>query len=106
MIESLRIAVSGLNAAVGKVAASASNIANGSTPNYKPVESFNSAEQAGPTPAGVLTQIRLSGAPQVSLDEEVVSLTTATNAYKANAAVIKAVDKVQDELLRAVDTST
>lgn len=43
------------------------------------------------------------GAPNVDLAEEAVNLMLAKAAYKANIAVIKTADEMQDELLRALD---
>jgi flagellar hook-associated protein FlgK len=104
MTDSLRIAVSGLNAAAKKVQAAASNIAGASVPGYVPVESNNTSQVAGNDGAGVLASFSLTGLPPVNVDAEVVNLLTASAAYKANAAVIRTEDQLTDALLSALDT--
>lgn len=91
MTDSLRIAVSGLTAAARKAQASAANIANASVPDYKPVQSQDVSQQAGPlSPAGVLAEFNVAETAGVDLVGESVNLMMASAAYKANAAVIKA----------------
>jgi len=104
MTDSLRIAVSGLNAAAKKVLGAASNIANANVEGYTPVETKNSSQVAGNDGAGVLTDFSYTGLPPVNVDEDVVNLLTASAAYKANASVIRTQDQITDVLLSALDT--
>lgn len=125
MLNAIGIALSGLQAASRKVAASASNIANMQTANYEPLTTAQTAhsDQKG-NGMGVLSQnipktqafipsyapdspfANTQGyvnAPNVDLAEEAVNMTLAKTTYKANAAVIKTVNDMTDELLKTFD---
>ena len=92
------IGVSGLDAATKRLGAAASNIANASTPGYTPVQAVSQATADG----GVQTDIRASAddAGGVDLASEAVNVDQSVIGYKANAAVIRAADDMQRELLR------
>jgi flagellar hook-associated protein FlgK len=106
MIPSLNVAVSGLLAASKRVLAGATNIANAQTENYQPIKTNVVSEQAGPNNgAGVLaTNVPRLPVTEVNIESEAVDIIAASAAYKANAAVIRAVDRNEDALLRALDT--
>lgn len=128
MTDALSIALSGLNAQKQRVAAVASNIANATTVGrvpttedpattvYKPVSVSLTALQAG----GVAAQVTespeghsviydpssfyanaegLVAAPNVDLAEQLVDLLVSKSLFKANAAVIKTQDELNDSLL-------
>lgn len=129
MINAIGIALSGLLGASKKVAATASNVANlntagslepGGQPPYGSLTTASTAQNNG----GVKTEIipkdpafvpaydpdspfansdGLIGVPNTDLAEEAVNLTLAKTAYKANLAVIKTADEMQDELLKSFD---
>lgn len=106
MIGAISNALSGLMAASKRAEASASNIANLSTPDYTPVTTVQTAGQNG----GVLAENRprLDGTTQtyvsgVDLAEEAVNLKIAEIAYKANIATIRAAEDMTDELLSTFD---
>lgn len=129
MINAIGIALSGLLGASKKVEAVASNIANlntagalepGGQAPYSSVTTVNTAQNNG----GVKTEIipkdpafvpaydpdspfanseGLVAVPNTDLAEESVNLTLAKAAYKANLAVIKTADEMQDELLKSFD---
>jgi flagellar basal-body rod protein FlgC len=127
MINAIGIALSGMDAAVKKLNASASNIANmqtagslnGTPAPYTPVTAVSTS-----TGQGVRTDIipksdpfspayypdspfanseGLVGVPNVDLAEEAVNMMLAETAYKANIATIKTADALQDELFRALN---
>lgn len=121
MIESLRVAVSGLAAASKKLLGAAQNTANASTINYTPVDVVSTANPIGGTraefkprdPAFVKAYEPNSeladsegyvNAPNVQLDKEAVDIAFASIAYKANAAIIRKVREMDSELLKALDT--
>ena len=129
MINAIGIALSGLLGASRKVEAVASNVANlnnagslepGGPAPYESVTTASAAQEAG----GVKTDIipkdpafvpaydpdspfangdGLIGVPNTDLAEESVNLTLAKAAYRANLAVIKTADEMQDELLKSFD---
>jgi flagellar basal-body rod protein FlgC len=129
MIGAIQTALSGLNAATTRVNAAADNIANsddegsldgaGPAP-YAAVTVQQTTTADGGTSAAIVQKSPAFvpaydpsspfannsgqvGAPNVDLTNEAVNLTTASIAYKANAAVIKTVDAMQDDLLKAFD---
>lgn len=131
MIKAIGIALNGLNAASQRAAASASNIANintvgsleeGGQPPYAALTTVSGA--IAPETGGVRTDVvqkdppfvpafdpgspfangeGLVGAPNVSLEEEIVHLKIAELSYKANIATIKASENMSDELLSLFD---
>ena len=129
MINALQTALSGLFSASKRVEASASNIANLTTggslePSGKAPYSAVTTVSETTGYGGVKTDIvrkntpfvpaydpdspfanadGIIGVPNVDLAEEAVNMITAKTAYKANIAVIKTVDDMQDELLKSLD---
>lgn len=91
------IGSSGLQAAQLRLGASANNVANLNTPNYRRqvVE-----QQAAPNSAGVSATVqRESQAGGVALEQEAVEQMSATYAFKANLQTIKAQDQMMGALL-------
>ncbi len=130
MINPLSISVSGLAAASKKAADAASNLVNaGSTgsldkmsPNqpYQAVDTVTEAVTGGGVKATSVArnpafvesyspdsryanEEGMVGAPNVNLDEELLTMKIAEQAYKANAQAIKTTRDMHDELLRAFD---
>lgn len=130
MIGTLNIAISGLNSAVQKISASASNIANFTTTGslekskqspYTPLTTTSKTTDNG----GVQTQViektndpftptydpgspfadenGLIGVPNISLAEEAVNLNLAEIQYKASASLIRTEKELSDELLSTLD---
>ena len=119
MLNAIGIALSGLQAASRKVEASASNIANMQTANYKPlttaltaqsdqegngqgVSSRNIPKTQAFTPS-YTPDSPFASAPDVDLAEEAVNMTLAETTYKANVAVLKTVDDMTKEMLKTFD---
>lgn len=131
MIKAIGIALNGLNAATQRAAASASNIANigtvgsveegGQTP-YAALTTVSKA--LGPETGGLRTDVvqkdppfvpafdpnspfanedGVVGAPNVSLEEEIVNLKIAELTYNANIATIKTAEDMSRELLSLFD---
>lgn len=131
MIKSIGIALNGLNAASQRVAASASNIANVHTVGsieeggQEPYAALTTVSKAlGPETGGVRTDVvrkdppfvpafdpnspfanedGIVGAPNVSLEEEIVHLKIAELTYKANIKTIKTAEEMSKELLSLFD---
>ena len=131
MINAISIALSGLTAASRKVDTAASNIANVSTAGsldtskggqapYSALETTQTSTVQG----GVSADVRvkqpgyvpaydpnspfadkdgLIGAPNVSLDQEIVNLKLAEITYKANIQSLKTSIEMNDELLETFD---
>ncbi len=97
MINSITIALTGLNSAAMRVNASASNIANMSNPQYTPITTKSESIDTG----GVMTGYTPKSPPftNVNLAEEIVNMKMAEISYKASLNVIKASDNMFDELL-------
>ena len=95
----LNIAISGLKAQQKVLHDSAHNIVNAFTPK---ADLFVTTTQSA-EPAGVVTQTSLVNAADVpqaqDLSSNLVTMMTAENAFKANAAVIRASDRLLGELL-------
>jgi flagellar hook-associated protein FlgK len=89
------IALSGMNAAQTQLNASAHNIANLGTDNFKRQEVDQSPQSGG----GVSTQVRQSAVAGSALEADVVSQLQAKNAFLANLAVFKTSDKIAGALL-------
>jgi flagellar hook protein FlgE len=86
-ISGLSAALSGINAAHTKLHASAHNVANFQTEDYKPVRTQNEAQLEG----GVTTRVEEEAEPrQVDLAEEAVNQIRASVHAKANVNVIRA----------------
>ncbi len=131
MIKAIGIALNGLNAATQRAAASASNIANintvgsleeGGQPPYSALTTVS--KTLGPETGGLRTDVvqkdppfvpafdpnspfaneeGIVGAPNVSLEEEIVQLKIAELSYKANIATIKTAEDMSRELLSLFD---
>ena len=91
------IALSGLQAAQVQLQASASNIANLSTPNYKRQQVVQSAQPGG----GVNTQVQSVDHAGPALEADVVDQLQAKNAFLANLAVFRTADKNAGALFKA-----
>ena len=90
------IAHSGLQAAQLRLDASAHNVANMNTPNFR--RQVVAQEAAGS--AGVRATVqRTQGAEGVALEQEAVEQMSATYAFKANLQTIKTQDEMMGSLL-------
>lgn len=128
MINSISIALSGLNAATNKLNATASNIANittsgsfdGGKAPYDALTTTQSALDNGGVRSEVVSAGRpfvpsyapdspfanaqgLIGTPNVDLAEEAVNLSLAEITYKANISTLKTADELTEELLNIFD---
>ena len=92
----LSIASSGLSAAQMRLDASAHNVANMNTPNFRRsvVSQAARAEQGG-----VDASVRRAPGTGVALEQEVVDQMSATYAFKANLQTIKTQDAMMGALL-------
>lgn len=98
------IALSGLKAADSRLAVSANNIANASTPGFKPADAVQESVDNG----GVIVDIRQripasqdteGELPNVSLEQEVVNTVTAANDFQANLRLLKVQKELDKSLL-------
>lgn len=132
MIDSIRTALSGLLSAGTKAATAAGNIANANTTGaadggasgrkapYTPVDAVNTSAAGGGVQANVVPRQPafvpaydpsspfanadgIIGAPNVSYEQEIVSLKQAELSYKANLKVIETATDMQDALIDAFD---
>ena len=129
MMNAIGIALSGLLGAAKKTEAVAANVANlnttgalepGQQPPYSSVTTVQTAQDIGGVSTTVIPKDPafipayspdspfanadgLIGVPNTDLAEEAVNLSLAKTAYKANIAVIKTADEMQDELLGIFD---
>ena len=88
---------SGLQAALLRLDASANNVANMNTPNYRRQVV---QQEAAADSAGVLATVqRQQEAEGVALEKEAVEQISATYAFKANLQTIKAQDEMMGSLL-------
>ena len=106
MIGAISTALTGLLAASQKVATTANNVANATTPGY---QALTTAQASAPE-GGVRSSVLLKNpgdvngyAPDVDLAEEAVNLKLAEISYKANLAVLKTAGELSDELLNTFD---
>lgn len=133
MINPLSTSVSGLMAAARKTTVAASNIANadvvGSTDPNSPDQAYSArvTQDTSTAGGGVQTSVLtrnppfvpsyspdspladaqgMVNAPNVNLDEELMTLKQAENAYKANAMAIRTQSHMQDALEKALDTKS
>ncbi len=97
MINSIGIALTGLNSASMRLNASASNVANMSNPQYTAITTKAESIDTG----GVMTGYTPKSAPlnNVDIAEEVVNMKLAELSYKANLNTIKVAGNMFDELL-------
>lgn len=129
MIESIGIALTGLDAASKRLSASASNIANlqtvgsledGRQAPYTPIDTQQTARENGGVnttfvqrdPAFVpafdpdspfADENGVIGVPNINLAEEAVNITLAEITYKANLKTLQAASDLTKELFNAVD---
>lgn len=129
MANSITIALSGLNAASSKIAATATNIANANTSGaregtdgpkaYTPVDIIEISQKDGVKTEAVARDPATSlaydpnssfadseglvEAPNVDYGTEIVTAKLAALAYKANASVIKIASEMEQELLNRID---
>ncbi len=130
MENTIGIAISGLNSASLRLQASASNIANMRTsgsltdPNYPPYEAKTTQSTSLSNGGGVLTKIvtrepattiafdpeafyadenGMVKAPYVNIEEELVIMKMAEQAYKANTQIIKTAGEMFDALIEAME---
>ena len=89
------IALSGLNAAQLRMDASAHNIANQSTENFRRQEVVQESEATG----GVKTSVRRSAVPGEALAQDMVEQISARYAFVANLKVIKTEKEMLGKLL-------
>lgn len=112
MSEAINTALSALRANLRKLDVTANNIANAGTHDFK--KSKASLEETAPAGVKVtLTRVETPGAPlppdgtlgeghemsNVSLEEELVGLTTVRHAFAAGVKTIRAEDEMQGSLL-------
>jgi flagellar hook protein FlgE len=91
------IGASGMQAAQMRLDASANNVANANTPNYRRQVV---AQEAAADAAGVRATVqRQKEAENVALEKEAVEQIAATYAFKANLQVVKAQDQMMGSLL-------
>lgn len=98
MLSLSSIAQSGMQAAQARLNASASNVANMSTPGYQPVEAQS---QANPASGGVVVNFSRAATEGVSLEKEAVQQIEAKSTYTANLQVLKTSDQMMGSLLNA-----
>ena len=89
------IALSGMSAAQTALDASASNIANASTPGYKRREAVNTASPQG----GVAASVQRATEEGPALETDLVAQLQAKNAFLANLAVFKTGNAMAGALL-------
>jgi len=87
MLNALSKAFAGLQASSRKLESSANNVANLSTPGFRANRGVETAKSGPVEPSNV------------DLAKEAVAQITAVHAFKANANVIKAVDKMTGTIL-------
>ena len=97
MINSIGIALTGLNSAAMRLNASASNVANMSNPQYNPITIKTESIDTG----GVMTGYTPKSIPFTNVDiaEDIVNMKMASLSYKANLNTIKVAGNMFDELL-------
>lgn len=96
MSSTASIALSGMNAAHAALNASAHNIANVSTAEFRRQELVQTAQPDG----GVTTTSRQSEQQGAALEQDVVTQLQAKNAFLANLAVFKTADRMAGALLK------
>ena len=106
MMDASSFAVAGLRASSVRAAARAENIANANTDGYHPAVPQQTAGPAGPqvhvaraAQGQTVDPITNFVLPQMSLEGELVDLSLAKTAYKANASVLRASGEMTDALL-------
>ena len=89
------ISLSGMQAAQSQLLASASNVANLATPNYR----RQLVQQTPQSGGGVQTETQRAESAGSSLEADVVAQLQAKNSFLANLAVFKTSDKLAGALL-------
>lgn len=92
------ISLSGMDAAQFSLQASAHNIANLNTANFRRQEVVQAANVSG----GVSTSVRQTVQPGSDIETDLVRQLQAKNAFLANLAVFRAHDRMTGSLLKAV----
>ncbi|MBV8939216.1 MAG: flagellar basal body rod protein [Alphaproteobacteria bacterium] len=95
-MQAINNALSGLNAAATRLAVAADNVANQSTPNYTQKDAVQSARPEGGVKVDVRNSAAVGGVDEAT---QVVNAATATYNFKANLSVIKAENKLSQDLL-------
>jgi len=95
MIAGISTALSGLAAASKRTNYTANNIANASTPGYRPYNPQNVSTNGGVT---VIPNQKETAMP-VDLGKEIVDLAVNETSYKANLKTLQAIDDMQGQLL-------
>ena len=94
-MDAIGISASGLHAANIRLTASASNVANVASEGYAPVRTVQGDLEGG----GVAARIEISGAPSVSLTDEMVGMLTAKIAFQANAKMLESIHNLETGLV-------
>jgi flagellar hook-associated protein FlgK len=94
-MDASKIALTGLNAASRRIAVSAHNTANATTPDFTSQRVVQSSIVEG----GVRTDVVNVEGQGVSLEDEVVNQVQASYDYKANLKVLKVKDEMDKALL-------
>jgi hypothetical protein len=94
-MDAIGISASGLHAANMRLTASASNVANVASEGYAPVRAVQGDLKGG----GVAARIEISGAPSVSLTDEMVGMLTAKIAFQANAKMLESIHNLESGLV-------
>ncbi len=92
MIDSIGIALTGLNSATARINSSASKIANLN-------ENYDSDAQSTAKPSPIATPSGAIEAQNTNLAEEIINMKMAEISYKANLNTIKVAGSMFDELL-------
>lgn len=113
MVNSITIALTGLNNASARLNASASNIANATTNttpssevsvSYRPKTIQSTALDNGGVQSQIIDKPLIAGTPQqVDYAEEIVHIKLAELSYKANIATIKTSTEMFETLLSTFD---
>ncbi len=102
-----QIAVSGLSASALRVVASANNIANAESDGYTPQTVDQVSSVDGSVKAEIVERRSpvnpYSAVPQVNLDEEIITIEKASQAYKAGAQLISVDKELHDTLFEALE---
>ena len=92
------IALSGMSSATSRMGASAHNIANLATPGFR----RELASQASQPSGGVSTRLDPAPAPGNAMEDDMVGMLAARNAFLANLAVFRTSDAMAGALLKTV----
>lgn len=95
MLSVSAISLSGMNAAQTRLDASAHNIANTNTPNFKPEQMSQATTPVG----GVTTSMSQASEPGESMESDMVEQLQAKNSFLANLSVFRTSDRMMGALL-------